>query len=227
MTWTFLFSSFEIQCLKKVPCWMSFFKENLICDQTTYECIIWYEMQTTLKTEQAPISIAKPFFHVRSHTLASKCPEHVECALSPPHPICRAPAIRRLRVFLYVIQILHLSDFVPARQTWYHKRVRYYIHMLNHYAKTQLMTSYKNAQPWRILHLWWFNVCLFDFFIYLIEGPCMRLDYINQSYCQRGNISVFLWMFWKKNKNQWQCLELWKNEICIHHNPKAKNPGIK
>lgn len=65
---------------------MSCFKENFICDQTTYECIIWCEMQTTLKTEQAPISIAKPFFHVRSHTLASKCPEHVACALYPPIP---------------------------------------------------------------------------------------------------------------------------------------------
>lgn len=189
---------------------MSWFKENFICDQTTYECIIWCEMQTTVKTEQAPISIVNPFLSCQKSHACVQVSRACWMCFVPPHPVCRAPAIRRLRVLLYVVQILHLSDIVPARQTWYHKRVRYYIHMLNHYAKTQHMTGYKNAQPWRIVHLWWLNVCLFYFFIYLIEGSCMRLDDINQRYCQWGNISVFLWMFWKKNKNQWQCLELWK-----------------
>lgn len=155
----------------------------------------------------------------------SKCPKHVECALYPPYPVCRAPAIRRLRVLLYVVQIFHLSDFVPARQTWYHKRVRYYIHMLNHYAKTQHMTGYENAQPWRTVHLWWFMyVC----FIYLFDRRSVHeiRRYQSKLLPMGEHFHVPLNVLEEEQKPTAMPRAM-KNEIFIHHNPKAKYPGIK
>lgn len=93
-------------------------------------------------------SVPNPFFVVSEVTRSRpRVQSMLNVLCYPPHPVFWASAIKRLRVLLYVIQILHLSDFVPAWQTWYHKRVRYYIHMLNHYAKTQHMTGYKNVKP--------------------------------------------------------------------------------
>lgn len=67
------------------------------------------------KTEQAPISVPNPFFVVSEVTRSRpRVQSMLNVRFYPPHPVFWAPAIKRLRVLLYVIQILQLSDFVPA-----------------------------------------------------------------------------------------------------------------
>lgn len=192
---------------------MSWFaKENFICDQTIYECIIWWEVQMTLKTEQAPISIAETFFVVSEVTrlrLSVQSMLNVLCTL----PILSAGPLLSDDCVFYCMS----SRYFICQILFQH--YRHDITTVSAITSTCWTTMRKHS-TWQVIKMLnpgelciyngWMYVCLFVLFIYLIEGPCMRLDDINQSYCQQGNISMFLWMFWKKNKNQWQCQELWK-----------------
>lgn len=79
-------------------------------------------------------------------------------------------------VLLHVVHILHLTDFIPVRQTWYHKRVRYCIQMLEH---STCKTAYKNVLKdfllWRNVHFRWLNVCLYIFICYYCARRFMHV----------------------------------------------------
>lgn len=187
---------------------MSWFKENFIYDQTTYESIIWCEMQMTLKTEQAQISIAKPFFSCQK--------SHACVQVSRACWMCFVPSPSRLQGPYYQTIACFTVCRPDTSSVRFCSSVTDMISQACQILHPHVEPLYEKHSTWQVIKMLnpgesciydgWMYVC----FIYLIEGPCVRLDDINQSYCQWGNISVFLWMFWKKNKNQWQCLELWK-----------------
>lgn len=148
-----------------VECHDSLRKDSL-CDQTTLEqCIIWCKMQTAPKTEQAPISVAKPFL------LCQKSHAHVQGlnVLRTLPVLSSGPLLSNDCVFYcmssryFICQILFqhdrhditsVSDITSTCWTTMRKHSTWQV--------------IKNVKPWRNVHLRWLNVCLFYLFISLL-----------------------------------------------------------